>query len=70
MRRIPVVLVVGALAAIVGLQRVQGQAPAAAPRTTLEIYYLDTEGGQATLFVTPSGGSMLVDGTPTASSRP
>jgi hypothetical protein len=27
----------------------------------LDIYFLDTEGGQATLFVAPSGQSMLVD---------
>src|ERR1700736_2640847 len=27
----------------------------------LEIYFIDTEGGQATLFVSPSGESMLVD---------
>jgi competence protein ComEC len=27
----------------------------------LDIYFLDTEGGQATLFVSPSGESMLVD---------
>lgn len=27
----------------------------------LDIYFIDTEGGQATLFVTPSGESMLVD---------
>ena len=27
----------------------------------LEIYFIDTEGGQATLFVSPSGQSMLVD---------
>ena len=27
----------------------------------LQIYYVDTEGGQATLFVTPSGESLLVD---------
>src|ERR1044071_67565 len=37
--------------------------PAAAqtPAKTLQIYYVDTEGGQATLFVTPSGESLLVD---------
>src|ERR1700693_966058 len=35
-----------------------GQAP---QQKTLDIYYLDTEGGQATLFVSPSGQSMLVD---------
>ena len=27
----------------------------------LEIYSIDVEGGQATLFVSPSGESMLVD---------
>jgi beta-lactamase superfamily II metal-dependent hydrolase len=28
---------------------------------TLDIYFVDVEGGQATLFVTPSGESMLID---------
>src|ERR1700730_3230350 len=28
---------------------------------TLDIYYIDTEGGQATLFVSPAGESLLVD---------
>ena len=31
------------------------------PRTTLDIYFIDVEGGQATLVVTPAGGSLLVD---------
>jgi competence protein ComEC len=31
------------------------------PPGTLRIYYIDTEGGQSTLFVTPSGESLLVD---------
>jgi competence protein ComEC len=37
--------------------------PAAAqtPAKTLQIYYVDTEGGQSTLFVAPSGESLLVD---------
>src|SRR5471030_906946 len=30
-------------------------------RTTLDIYFIDVEGGQATLVVSPSGASMLVD---------
>src|SRR5258707_12398067 len=30
-------------------------------RKTLEIYSIDVEGGQATLFVSPSGESLLVD---------
>ncbi|MEO6527919.1 MAG: MBL fold metallo-hydrolase [Gemmatimonadaceae bacterium] len=35
-----------------------GQTPAAKP---LDIYVVDTEGGKATLFVTPSGETVLVD---------
>jgi competence protein ComEC len=39
--------------------------PLASPRAQapkpLDIYFIDTEGGQATLFVTPSGESMLID---------
>ena len=30
-------------------------------RTTLDIYVVDVEGGNATLFVTPSGESVLID---------
>ncbi|HEV2201000.1 MAG TPA: MBL fold metallo-hydrolase [Bryobacteraceae bacterium] len=36
-------------------------APHSAKAKPLDIYFLDTEGGQATLFVAPSGESMLVD---------
>ena len=28
---------------------------------TLDVYFIDTEGGQSTLFVSPSGQTMLVD---------
>jgi len=35
-----------------------GRAPAA---KTLDVYFVDVEGGQATLFVSPSGQSLLVD---------
>ncbi len=31
------------------------------PRTTLDIYVVDVEGGNATLFVAPSGESVLID---------
>jgi competence protein ComEC len=31
------------------------------PRKDLEIYFIDVEGGQSTLFVSPSGQSLLVD---------
>ena len=30
-------------------------------RTTLDIYVVDVEGGNATLFVPPSGESLLID---------
>jgi competence protein ComEC len=33
----------------------------AAVRDSLQVYFVDVEGGQATLFVTPAGESMLVD---------
>ena len=33
----------------------------AAPAKTLDIYVVDVEGGNATLFVSPSGGSVLID---------
>jgi competence protein ComEC len=35
--------------------------PAAPPGKPLEIYFVDVEGGQATLFVTPAGQSLLID---------
>ena len=38
-----------------------GARPAAAQRRTLDIYFIDVEGGQATLVVTPAGESLLVD---------
>ena len=39
----------------------QAQKPPAGARGPLEIYFIDVEGGQATLFVTPTGQSMLID---------
>jgi glucose/arabinose dehydrogenase/beta-lactamase superfamily II metal-dependent hydrolase len=36
-------------------------APHAQAPKPLDIYFIDVEGGQATLFVTPSGESMLID---------
>src|SRR5580658_5018842 len=33
----------------------------AAPHYPLQIYFVDVEGGQATLFVTPSQHSLLID---------
>ena len=36
-------------------------APAAAQGKTLDIYFIDVEGGQATLVVTPAGEALLID---------
>src|SRR5687768_17779553 len=35
--------------------------PAQTPEKTLEVYFIDTEGGQSTLYVGPTGESLLVD---------
>src|SRR3979409_2179365 len=48
---------VGAL--LVPIIFVRAQSPQ--QKKPLDIYFIDTEGGQATLFVSPSGQSMLVD---------
>src|SRR3974390_319605 len=45
-----------ALLAPAGLDRAAAQT-----RTTLDIYVVDVEGGNATLFVAPSGQSLLID---------
>lgn len=45
-----------AMATIVWVVPAGGQS-----RTTLDIYFIDVEGGQATLVVPPSGASLLVD---------
>ena len=36
-------------------------APLPAAKNDLKITFIDTEGGQATLLVTPSGQSLLID---------
>ena len=38
-----------------------GSSAWAAPERSLEVYAIDVEGGQATLIVSPSGESMLID---------
>lgn len=37
------------------------RAPSADPPKALRVYFVDVEGGQATLFVTPEGKSLLID---------
>jgi competence protein ComEC len=45
--------------AVMAVAHSPAQAPAAG--NTLDIYFIDTEGGQATLYVSPSGQTLLVD---------
>ena len=52
--RVVIMTVLFLTAGIVGL-------PAQTGTGTLNIYYIDTEGGQSTLFVGPAGESLLVD---------
>jgi hypothetical protein len=49
-KAVPVVFLIAAVAVV-----------AQSPRTTLDIYLIDVEGGNATLFVAPSGESLLID---------
>lgn len=54
MRRVASLLLAAAVAGVVRLA-------AQTPGKTLDIYFVDTEGGQATLYVAPSGQTLLVD---------
>src|SRR2546429_8037847 len=50
-----------ALLAILSALLLSTASAAAQERTTLDIYVIDVEGGNATLFVTPAGESVLID---------
>ncbi|MGH9529956.1 MAG: hypothetical protein ACRD2S_08580, partial [Terriglobales bacterium] len=50
-----------AIVAIVGGLVVALSSPLFANAKTLRIYFVDVEGGQSTLFVTPGGQSLLID---------
>ena len=55
-------VVVTTIAFAVALVCVSAQSTALpAPTKSLQIYFIDVEGGQATLFVAPSGQSLLID---------
>jgi competence protein ComEC len=56
MRRAVSLLIVMAVCAMPIVSSVQAQAG-----KTLDIYFVDTEGGQATLYISPTGQSLLVD---------
>src|SRR5713101_3938830 len=54
MRQVSLLGTIVACLALSGVVRTQ-------PSKPLDIYFIDVEGGQSTLFVSPSGESMLVD---------
>jgi competence protein ComEC len=63
-RRVLGVLVSAVACAAISLLSCANATPAAPPPTaqkTLQVYFVDVEGGQATLFVTPEGQSLLID---------
>ena len=53
--------VVGAVAGVCFFFALAEPSQAEAPPKALKIYFVDVEGGQATLFVTPEGQSLLID---------
>ena len=55
-RALSLVALLAVAAALAG-----ARAPEAAPARTLDLYFLDSEGGAATLIVTPAGESLLFD---------
>lgn len=61
MRRLQSLMAGVALVAGVSLVGCSGSAPTDAPDETLDIYFIDVEGGKATLVVSPAGESLLLD---------
>ena len=49
------------LCALTALLTPQTATPQSSTQSTLRIYFIDVEGGQSTLFVTPAGQSLLID---------
>ena len=56
-----IVLFVAAVALLVPIAAVHTQGQNTQGQKTLDVYYIDTEGGKAVLFVSPSGETMLFD---------
>src|ERR1700738_5619613 len=61
MRKTSLFLVAVALIVPIDFLYPQGPQERGPGQKSLAIYFIDTEGGQATLFVSPAGQSMLVD---------
>jgi competence protein ComEC len=60
-QRLCVIVSAVALVATLVVNAAWAGVPLPSHRKALEIYFVDVEGGQATLFVTPEGQSLLVD---------
>jgi competence protein ComEC len=60
-RRVTLLAFVMALATAMLTTNRAWSLPSPSDRSALEIYFVDVEGGQATLFVTPEGQSLLID---------
>ena len=54
-------MIAAGLGLLPGLFAGAGLSPAPPAQKALQIYFVDVEGGQATLFVTPEGKSLLID---------
>jgi competence protein ComEC len=51
----------GVLAAVLGCFLAVATGAASAAGNSLQVYFIDVDGGQSTLFVTPAGKSLLID---------
>ncbi len=49
------------LAAVLGWSMLAGAPAVWAASKPLQVYFIDVDGGQSTLFVTPAGKSLLID---------
>src|SRR5207245_639177 len=63
MHKKPLFLLIGTslLVPVAALLLAQDSRQKPQAQKTLDIYFLDTEGGQSTLFASPSGESLLMD---------
>src|SRR5712691_604177 len=57
----PKTLLTAVCLVFIGAASIFSQDRKTSPRRTLDIYYVDVEGGAATLIVTPAGESVLID---------
>src|SRR4051794_7370393 len=55
------VLTLAGVAAFPALDRAQGRAAQPSTAKPLVVYIIDTEGGKAALYISPSGESLLID---------